>query len=88
MVHEQAPLAGAESIEGQPSAAWIAKFDTPVRGAASGPLAGLRFAIKDNIDARGVPTTAACPTFDRLPAQHAHVVQRLLDAGATLVGKT
>ncbi|RYY94916.1 MAG: allophanate hydrolase, partial [Comamonadaceae bacterium] len=88
MVHEVAPLAGAETVEGKAEAAWIARFDVPVQGAPSGPLAGLRFAIKDNIDAAGVPTTAACPAFERLPSEHAHVVQRLLDAGATLVGKT
>lgn len=89
MVHEKASLAEAEiPIEGDADAAWIARFDAPVPGAATGPLAGLRFAIKDNIDAAGVPTTAACPAFDRAPTAHAHVVQRLLDAGATLVGKT
>jgi allophanate hydrolase len=52
------------------------------------PLAGLRFAVKDNIDVAGVPTTAACPAFDRLPKAHAAVVQRLLEAGASLAGKT
>jgi allophanate hydrolase len=48
----------------------------------------LRFAAKDNIDAAGIPTTAACPEFAYTPAAHAHVVQRLLDAGASLLGKT
>jgi allophanate hydrolase len=51
-------------------------------------LAGLSFAAKDNIDAAGVLTTAACPAFARRAQAHAHVVQRLLDAGADLVGKT
>jgi allophanate hydrolase len=80
---------------GSPAAAWIAKFATPLRGVQANdalgavlPLAGLRFAVKDNIDVAGVPTTAACPAFDRLPIAHAAVVQRLLDAGASLVGKT
>ncbi|RQO63973.1 allophanate hydrolase [Variovorax sp. KBW07] len=80
---------------GSPAAAWIAKFATPVRGAQDNealgavlPLAGLRFAVKDNIDVAGVPTTAACPAFERSPSVHAAVVQRLLDAGASLVGKT
>lgn len=80
---------------GSPAAAWIAKFAAPVRGAQDNealgavlPLAGLRFAVKDNIDVAGVPTTAACPAFERLPSVHAAVVQRLLDAGASLVGKT
>ncbi|MDP1565736.1 MAG: amidase family protein, partial [Polaromonas sp.] len=56
--------------------------------AASGVLAGLRFAVKDNIDAAGWPTTAACPPFAYTPAGSAVVVQKLLDAGARLVGKT
>jgi allophanate hydrolase len=52
------------------------------------PLYGVPFAVKDNIDAAGLPTTAACPDFSYLPAKNATVVQRLLDAGAMLVGKT
>jgi len=56
--------------------------------ARSAALAGLRFAAKDNIDVAGVPTTAACPQFAYVPAEHAAVVQRLLDAGAALAGKT
>jgi allophanate hydrolase len=52
------------------------------------PLAGLTFAVKDNIDVAGMPTTAACPDFAYLPRRTAPVVQRLLDAGALLVGKT
>jgi allophanate hydrolase len=73
------------------TAAWIATIDPPISapGApADGPLAGLRFAVKDNIDVAGVPTTAACPAFAYAAHAHAHVVQRLLDAGALLVGKT
>ncbi|WP_294769645.1 allophanate hydrolase [uncultured Rhodoferax sp.] len=57
-------------------------------GASGGPLAGLRFAAKDNIDVLGLPLTAACPAFSRQPTAHATVVQKLLDAGASLVGKT
>ncbi|MET8151034.1 allophanate hydrolase [Actinoplanes sp. NPDC049668] len=52
------------------------------------PLAGLTFAVKDNIDVAGVPTTAACPDFAYVPERTAPVVRRLLDAGALLVGKT
>ncbi|MEU7908439.1 allophanate hydrolase [Actinoplanes sp. NPDC049118] len=52
------------------------------------PLAGLTFAVKDNIDVAGMPTTAACPDFAYVPERTAPVVQRLLDAGALLVGKT
>jgi allophanate hydrolase len=51
-------------------------------------LYGIPFAIKDNIDWRGLPTTAACPEFAYLPEASAIVVDRLLAAGAILVGKT
>jgi allophanate hydrolase len=52
------------------------------------PLAGLTFAIKDNIDLAGAPTTAACPGFAYTPSESAHVVERLLAAGALPLGKT
>lgn len=52
------------------------------------PLYGLPFGIKDNIDVAGLPTTAACPAFTYTAEKTATVVQRLLDAGAILVGKT
>jgi allophanate hydrolase len=52
------------------------------------PLSGLTFAIKDNIDLAGLPTTAACPAYAYSPAQSAPVVQRLIDAGAVPLGKT
>lgn len=52
------------------------------------PLWGVPFAVKDNIDVAGLPTTAACPDFATTPAVSAPVVQRLLDAGALLLGKT
>lgn len=84
--------------------AWILRFDAAVidaqllalaeRFAAAGrdwsrfPLYGVPFAIKDNIDFGGQPTTAACPEFAYVPEHHAHVVQRLLDAGAICLGKT
>ena len=52
------------------------------------PLAGVPFAVKDNIDAAGMSTTAACPSFAYGAARPATVVRRLLDAGAILIGKT
>lgn len=52
------------------------------------PLYGIPFAIKDNIDLSGIPTTAGCPEFAYTPEQSASVVQRLVDAGAIPVGKT
>jgi allophanate hydrolase len=55
---------------------------------ASLPLYGVPFAIKDNIDLAGAPTTAACPDFSYTPTVSALVVQRLLDAGAIPLGKT
>ena len=54
-----------------------------------GLLSGIPFAVKDNIDAAGLPTTAGTKALNHnFPRQNAHVVQQLLDAGAYLVGKT
>ena len=55
---------------------------------AKKPLWGAPFAVKDNIDVAGLPTTAACPTFARAPTEHAFAVRRLIDAGAIPIGKT
>ncbi|MDP4611185.1 MAG: allophanate hydrolase [Opitutales bacterium] len=52
------------------------------------PLYGIPFAIKDNIDLAGVPTTAACPAYAFTPEVSAPVVQQLIDAGAIPIGKT
>jgi allophanate hydrolase len=52
------------------------------------PLAGMTFAVKDNIDVAGMPTTAGCPAYAYTPATSATVVRRLEDAGAILIGKT
>ncbi len=52
------------------------------------PLFGIPFAVKDNIDAAELPTTAACPAFTHTPSSSATVVARLQQAGALLVGKT
>lgn len=52
------------------------------------PLYGVPFAIKDNIDLAGIPTTAACPDFAYTPADSAAVVSVLIAAGAVPLGKT
>lgn len=60
----------------------------PARRAAL-PLYGLPLAFKDNIDVAGVPTTAGSPWLaGHVPRRHAGVVQRLLDAGALVFGKS
>ena len=48
----------------------------------------LPFAVKDNIDVAGLPTTAACPAFAYTPQRSAFVVERLERAGAIVIGKT
>ena len=78
----------SNSITGSPDAAWLHKPGQPLVSASAGSLQGLRFAVKDNVDVAGWPTTAACPAFAQQAPAHATVVQRLLDAGAALVGKT
>jgi len=95
----QALLAGLPSDD----TAWITRIDaatlerfltalaeraTAVGGAENLPLYGVPFAVKDNIDVAGVPTTAACPAFAFVPEVHAASVQRLVDAGAIPIGKT
>jgi allophanate hydrolase len=73
---------------------WISRFSEAAVLAqldaadTAGPLYGVPFAVKDNIDVAGLPTTAACPDFSYLPARHATVVERLVQAGAIVLGKT
>ncbi len=52
------------------------------------PLYGVPFAIKDNIDLAGIPTTAACPAFAYVPPRSATIVEQLLALGAIPLGKT
>jgi amidase len=62
-----------------------------VAGAATGLLGGMTFAVKDLIDVAGVPTGGGNPDWPRYyptPHRHAWVVQRLLDTGASVIGKT
>jgi allophanate hydrolase len=76
LVPEEELVRSAERLE-----AWKAE-------GRSLPLYGQPFAIKDNIDLAGRPTTAACPAFAYTPAASATAVQRLVDAGAIPIGKT
>jgi allophanate hydrolase len=83
-----------------PSAVWIHRVpleamlaelkdaaDRRARGETL-PLFGVPYAVKDNIDVAGVPTTAGCPAFAYTPVETSPVVERLRQAGAILVGKT
>ena len=65
-----------------------AKLEQRKASGESLPLYGLPFAVKDNIDVAGVPTTAACPGFSHLAEKDAFVVARLIAAGALMIGKT
>ncbi|TLD23108.1 hypothetical protein PspLS_07590 [Pyricularia sp. CBS 133598] len=77
-------LATEDSVRQQWEAAQAAKAN-----GADVPLFGVPFAAKDNIDAIGFPTTAACPAFSTGPVDvDATVISRLKGAGAILIGKT
>lgn len=88
------------AIDAAPASIWITVRDEAavradadavagrVRAGEHLPLAGLAFAVKDNIDVAGLPTTAGHPAFSRIADRDATVVERLLSAGAILIGKT
>jgi allophanate hydrolase len=65
-----------------------AAIDARVAAGEDLPLAGRTFAVKDNIDAAGLPTTAACPAYSYTPTADSPAVARLKEAGAILLGKT
>jgi allophanate hydrolase len=62
--------------------------DLSVGGNKELPLFGIPFAVKDNIDVRGMPTTAGCPAFTYYPHHDAGAVSRLRASGAIVIGKT
>ncbi|MGA8399218.1 MAG: amidase family protein, partial [Stellaceae bacterium] len=77
-VPDDALRAEAEAVERRAAA----------EGVAAMALYGLPFAVKDNIDVAGLPTTCACPEISHQPARSAPVVERLRQAGAICIGKT
>jgi allophanate hydrolase len=75
--------------------AFIRVFDGELREGGIGPttpthspLSGMPFAVKDNIDVAGIPTTGACPTLTEPAARNARVIDQLMAAGAVPIGKT
>ena len=87
----------ARAERDQEYAAWIHRLDQAALDGhlarlsqvdPAAPLKGIPFAIKDNIDLAGIPTTAACPAYAYVPKRSATVVARLLAAGAIPLGKT
>ena len=93
-------LARIESYDAVQPQIWISRasredvlaaaraVDARVAAGEALPLAGVPFAVKDNIDVAGSETTAACPAFAYSPQADATVVARLLAAGAVCMGKT
>src|SRR5688500_766933 len=70
--------------------AWVPHGRFVINGAASGPLAGLRFAVKDVFDVAGHPTGAGNPTWlasHALPQTSSPLIDSLLGDGAQLMGK-
>lgn len=82
---ESEPAAAVEPGDDEYNA-FLYRCDLP--GADAGPLAGLDVAVKDNIAVAGVPMTCGSAAVDFEPGYHAAVVERLLGAGAALVGTT
>ncbi|GAB0117668.1 allophanate hydrolase [Acidisoma sp. 7E03] len=78
-------------IARRPDAELLAEADALAsRGpdAAHLPLYGIPFAVKDNVDVAGLPTTAACPAFTYHPTASSPVVEQFVAAGAIVIGKT
>jgi aspartyl-tRNA(Asn)/glutamyl-tRNA(Gln) amidotransferase subunit A len=71
-----------------PFNAAITWLDEPLQGASGGPLEGCTMLVKDLIDTAGIRTTYGSAVYaDHVPLAHATVVQRVLDAGVTILGK-
>ena len=95
--HALARISAYDAVQPQ---AWIARFppatvlaaarvvDARLAAGERLPLAGVPFAVKDNIDVAGIDTTAGCPSFAYRPRTSSTAVERLQDAGAICLGKT
>lgn len=80
--------AGPDPPADDPYNAWLARFAIE-RPDADGPLSGYSVAIKDNMAVRGVPLTCGSTAFEGIvPGEHAAAVDRVLEAGGRLIGKT
>jgi allophanate hydrolase len=96
----RAALGRAEAYDAVQPQAWILRLaaeavmaaaeavDARIAAGERPRLAGVPFAVKDNIDVAGAPTTAACPAFAFVASETARVVERLIADGAVLIGKT
>ncbi|WP_431918986.1 allophanate hydrolase [Amycolatopsis tucumanensis] len=83
------PLVALKAAREVDQPAFISLLDEDrVQSTMDGPLAGIPFAVKDNIDVAGAPTTGGCPARDTPATANAFAVQRLLDRGAVPIGKT
>lgn len=82
------PQAWIERLSDEALKADAATIDRRIADGETLPLAGVPFAVKDNIDVAGLPTTAACPEYAYMPERSAAVVAKLQEAGAICVGKT
>lgn len=88
-VHAYASVDAAVWINLVPAERLLARAaELEKRPVADLPLYGVPFAVKDNIDVAGLPTTAACPAFAYDATESAEVVRRLEAAGAIVIGKT
>ncbi|MFJ8816468.1 allophanate hydrolase [Amycolatopsis thermoflava] len=83
------PLVALKAAREVDQPAFISLLDEDlVQSTTDGPLAGVPFAVKDNIDIAGLPTTGGCPARDTPATETAFAMQRLLDRGAVPIGKT
>jgi amidase len=87
LARPQPPERTYQFPDDNPLGAWY--VTTEISSGADGPLSGRRIAVKDNITVAGVPMMNGSRTVEGfIPSRDATVVQRLLDAGATIVGKS